>query len=89
MTYLKPFILAISLLMTAICFAAGTVNINTADKDTLVTMIKGIGERKAEAIIADREKNGPFMTIDELSRVKGIGQSTVDDNREVLSVSQE
>lgn len=35
--------------------------------------LKGIGPAKAQAIVADREKNGYFESIDELLRVKGIG----------------
>lgn len=36
-------------------------------------LLKGIGPAKAQAIVADREKNGYFESIDELLRVKGIG----------------
>ena len=48
------------------------VNINTADAAAL-TKIKGIGSKKAEAIIAYRTANGNFKTIDDLKKVKGIG----------------
>ena len=38
------------------------------------------------AIVAYREENGPFATIDDLARVSGIGSVTVDSNRERLSI---
>ena len=47
------------------------VNINTADKDTLMTLT-GIGEAKAEAIIKYREKSGGFKTVEEIKEIEGI-----------------
>ncbi|NLC28265.1 MAG: ComEA family DNA-binding protein, partial [Campylobacteraceae bacterium] len=52
------------------------VNINTANVEELATL-KGIGEKKAQAIIEYREANGGFKTVDELSNVKGIGEKIV------------
>ena len=52
--------------------AAGKVNINTADAPTLDTL-PGIGASTAAKIVADREANGPFKTIEDLKRVSGIG----------------
>ena len=49
----------------------GKVNINTADKDTLMTLT-GVGEAKAEAIIKYREKNGGFKAIEEIKEIEGI-----------------
>lgn len=48
------------------------------------TQIEGIGEVTAESIIADREANGPFRTIDDLLRVKGIGPKTLQKMRPYL-----
>lgn len=50
------------------------VNINTADKETLCTL-PGIGESKAEDIIAYREKNGPFGKLEELMNISGIKEN--------------
>lgn len=47
------------------------VNINTADKETLLTLT-GIGESRAEAIIAYRENNGGFAAIEDIMKVSGI-----------------
>lgn len=49
------------------------VNINAADIDTLCTLT-GIGEATAQKIIDDRENNGPFIHIEDLQRVGGIGE---------------
>lgn len=57
---------------------AGPVNVNTADAKTLAKELNGIGLSKAEAIVAHREKNGPFKSADDLAKVKGIGAKTVE-----------
>ena len=51
------------------------VNLNTADADTLKTL-SGIGEAKAQAIIAWREENGRFSSIEDIMQVPGIKEST-------------
>lgn len=52
--------------------AGGKVNINTASAAQLDTL-PGVGVSTAEKIVADREANGPFKTIEDLKRVSGIG----------------
>lgn len=66
--------------------AADTININTADATTLAESIQGVGMAKAEAIIRYREKNGPFMSVEQLAEVPGVGERTVEKNRAVLRV---
>lgn len=61
------------------------VNINTADAQEL-TKLKGVGEKKAEAIIAWRTENGGFKTVDDLLEVNGIGEATLEANRENISI---
>ena len=51
----------------------GKVNINTATLEELKTL-KGVGEKKAEAIIEYRKKNGSFQTKEDLMKVRGIGK---------------
>lgn len=53
----------------------GLVNINTAGVDELIKLY-GIGKVKSEAIIAYRNENGSFSSIDEIMNVKGIGEVT-------------
>ena len=81
-------LLATLLLSAVACtvWAAGVVNINAADADTLAQMLSGIGPNKAAAIVHDREINGPFPTVEALSRVQGIGKRTVEINRERISL---
>ena len=88
MEIFKKTLLAICLLIPTLLFAE-VVNINTADKDALMSAIKGVGEKRAEAIIAYRKQNGPFKSIEELVEVRGIGASTVEANMETLSIEDE
>jgi competence protein ComEA len=67
-------------------FAA--VNINTATQSELEA-VKGLGPTKAKAIIAYREANGMFKSLDELDNVKGFGKSNIDKLKTELSVGPE
>lgn len=62
------------------------VNINTADADMLQKELSGIGKNKANAIVAYREANGDFTSVEELIEVKGIGKAILEKNRDRLSV---
>ncbi len=78
--------LLLSLLLSFSAFAAGPVDINTADAATLAANLHGVGESKARAIVAHREANGPFKSADQLAAVKGIGLATVEKNRDRIRV---
>ena len=75
----------LSLVLAFAAHAAAPVNINTADATQLATL-NGIGESKARAIIAYRETNGPFRSVEQLAEVKGIGLKTVEKNRASMNV---
>jgi len=49
------------------------ININTADVKQLMTL-KGIGVKKAQAIVFSRKQQGGFHSVNDLTRVKGLGQ---------------
>ncbi|MEM7540984.1 MAG: ComEA family DNA-binding protein [Pseudomonadota bacterium] len=88
MSLFKNSLLAFLLVLSAQCaFAADRVNLNTADAETLAAAIIGIGPAKASAIVAHREQYGRFKSVDDLTLVKGVGQSTVDKNRDRLTAA--
>jgi competence protein ComEA len=64
--------------------ASGKVDVNSASAAELASL-PGIGDSKAAAIIAEREKK-PFASVDDLERVRGIGARTVEDLRSKVSV---
>ncbi|MGA0705104.1 MAG: ComEA family DNA-binding protein [Steroidobacteraceae bacterium] len=68
---------------------AGPVNVNTADARALAEALEGVGLAKAEAIIQEREANGPFKDAGDLSRVKGLGAKTVERNLPNLQFGEE
>lgn len=71
---------------SAAAMAQGLINLNTADAATLQKELAGIGAAKAQAIVAFREQNGAFTSVDELLEVQGIGKSLLDKNRDRLAV---
>jgi competence protein ComEA helix-hairpin-helix repeat region len=66
--------------------AEDKINVNTASADALAEILTGIGPKKAEAIVAYREANGPFKSVDDLLQVKGIGPATLEKNRDRISL---
>lgn len=63
----------------------GKVNVNRATEEELQTL-NGIGPSKAAAIVQDREENGPFKSVDDLDRVSGIGEKTLENIRDSITV---
>ena len=78
--------LVLSLALTASALAAGKVNINSADAATIAAGLNGVGEAKADAIVAYRTEHGPFKSADQLAEVKGIGLKTDEMNRDLIEV---
>lgn len=85
MKAIRAFLVASVLATALVVLAAEPVNINTADAQTLATL-EGIGEKRAEAIIEYRSKHGPFVSIEDLIKVKGIGVKTLEKNRDSMTV---
>lgn len=67
---------------------AQPVDINQADAKTIATSLKGIGIKKAQAIVDYRNKHGQFKSADELVKIKGIGKKTIEKNRKDILLSQ-
>ena len=82
----KLFIVFVLLAAPLLAQAGAMIDINTADARTLAKVMRGVGPAKAERIVQYREKFGPFKSIDELARVKGIGRKTVELNSQVITV---
>lgn len=74
------------LMMLALPLAAepATVNLNEADAETLSATLSGIGQAKAEAIVAWRRDHGPFRQVQDLAQVKGIGPGLLKKNKDRL-----
>jgi len=61
------------------------IDINHADIKTL-SLLKGVGIKKAEAIIKYRDENGNFISIDDLLNVTGIGKKIIALNKTKLTI---
>ncbi|MFW1944768.1 ComEA family DNA-binding protein [Acinetobacter guillouiae] len=61
------------------------VSLNSANAEQL-QQLTGVGAKKAQAIIAYRNQNGGFKRIDDLKKVKGIGEKLFEQNRARLSL---
>ncbi len=66
--------------------SGGLIDLNTAQDNELQTL-PGIGPSLAGAILAYREDNGPFSSVDDVDKVPGIGPKTLDSIRPLVTVS--
>ena len=81
-----PGVLLACLLASIPAAAGDPIDVNTATAEELAAAMTGVGRKKAMAIVAFRDENGPFASIDDLVLVRGIGPATVDSNRDRLQV---
>ncbi|WP_137169360.1 ComEA family DNA-binding protein [Marinomonas sp. FW-1] len=70
-------------------FAATPLDINTATAQQFEAVMSGVGAKKAEAIIAYRDANGRFESVDQLMNVKGIGDALLARNRDLIQVAEQ
>ena len=82
---MKKLLLLLSLF--AVNAIAAPVNVNTADAKTISDSLSGIGQKKAEAIVKYREEKGLFKTVEDLTNVAGIGEKTVEKNKNDILLS--
>ena len=75
-------------LLAAMPVLADVVNINKADAAALAENLNGIGMLKAQEIVKYRDTHGKFDSVEELSNIKGIGEKTVEKNRDNMSLSK-
>jgi competence protein ComEA len=65
----------------------GKINLNTASVRELSDGLTGIGDVLAGRIVAYREKNGPFRSVEEIKNVSGIGDKIFEKIRDSITVS--
>jgi competence protein ComEA len=79
--------LMLFLMLFSVSVFATPVNINSASAEE-ISNLKGIGIKKATAIVAYRKNNGDFANVDELAKVKGIGKKTIVANRDDIKLGK-
>ena len=84
MKFIAQLALLVTLCLSVPAFAGTQVDINTADARTLAQSLDGIGLSKAEEIVAYRNAHGPFESLDDLAKVKGIGPRIIEANRDAI-----
>jgi len=82
---MKKLLYIIIALLAAVQLAFAAIDINTASEAEL-DKLPGVGPSKAKAIVEDRQKNGPFKSVEDIKRVKGIGDKTYEDLKGQISV---
>jgi len=87
MKYIRIILIAL-LLSNSFVLRAEVVDINQANATALSTHLKGIGPKKAKAIVAYRKKHGPFKNYNDLLNVKGIGEKTLSANRKNMVIGR-
>jgi len=87
MKTIRIFVTFLALTLSAFVYAS-PVNINTADAPALSKNIKGVGMKKAQAIVNYREKNGKFNKVEDLMKVKGIGVKLLEKNAGTIIVEK-
>ncbi len=73
---MKKILLSLIAFFAFSSFAFAAVDLNTATVDELQS-VKGIGAKKAQAIVEYRQANGPFKSVNDLQNVKGFGEKSV------------
>lgn len=74
-----------SISTTTTAAATAKVNINSADTNAIAGKVKGIGQKRADAIVAYRTEHGAFKSLEELANVKGIGENFVKSHMDALN----
>jgi len=74
-------LLSTILLLSTSAFA-DKININTANAEQIASAMSGVGDNKAKAIVEYRTSHGKFKTINSLENVDGIGEKTIEKNKD-------
>ena len=73
----------------ATAMAASTIDLNSATAAELAEMLDGVGEVRAQAIVDHRTENGDFASVGGVLAVDGIGEATLEANRDRMVVGTE
>ena len=87
MNRIRTLVTMLAFLMAGAVFAAEPIDINIADAAALAQAIKGVGLKKGAGYRCVSNGARPFHVIDDLSRISGIGEKTVNDSKENITVS--
>ena len=71
----------------AVASEARPIDLNTADSAALES-VPGIGKSLSQRILAFREKNGPFQSVDDLLKIQGVGEKSIQRLRPYLTVAK-
>jgi competence protein ComEA len=88
MMMLRLFML-LSVLFSPFVQAGESVDINRADAVQIASALEGIGQKKAEKIVAWRKEHGAFNSIDDLGKVTGIGGKLAARNKDYVQFSSQ
>ncbi len=87
---MKKLILTLIASLALCVTSAFAANVNSDDAATLQADLMGVGVKKSEMIVSEREANGPYVdSADLIKRVSGIGPMTVENNKDVLTFGKE
>ena len=85
MKLLHTLFLTTILLFSSAAFA-GKININNASAEQIASAMTGIGDNKAKAIVDYRSSHGKFKSVQDLENVDGIGNKTVEKNKDKITL---
>ncbi|MEJ2344408.1 MAG: helix-hairpin-helix domain-containing protein [Gammaproteobacteria bacterium] len=88
MRFFRILVLACLVAAGSLTAYAGPVDINSANAEAIAAALKGVGQQKAQAIVAYRHAHGPFKSADDLAMVKGIGTRTIEMNRDSIRIGK-
>lgn len=77
---LKSGLLGLAAMVFSVSIWAAPVNVNQASAQKIASSLNGVGLVKAQAIVDYREQHGAFQSVEDLTKVKGIGAKTLENN---------
>jgi competence protein ComEA len=70
-----------AVMFSALTMAGQPVDVNTADAALIAKSLDGVGPVKSAAIVKYRKENGPYKTLADVDKVRGIGPRTLENNK--------